>query len=85
MEYNFLLEQAADEPDPLRRLALVSVHVITCMSICERTATKPFNPILGETYEYKTENFEYLAEQVSHHPPVTAINCRGKKYNFWTN
>lgn len=62
MEYNFLLDQAAEEPDNYRKLALLAVHTISTMTICERTATKPFNPILGETYEHKTENYEYLAE-----------------------
>lgn len=38
---------------------------------------KPYNPILGEFFrcEYKLKNGEkamYIAEQVSHHPPVTA-------------
>ena len=35
-------------------------------------ATKPFNPMLSETFEFVTDDFEYLAEQVTHHPPVTA-------------
>jgi hypothetical protein len=32
---------------------------------------KPFNPILGETYEFVTKDYKYFAEQVSHHPPLT--------------
>lgn len=57
------------------------------MSICERTISKPFNPLLGETYELVTKDFIYLAEQVSHHPPVTANYCRSNKglYTVWTN
>jgi hypothetical protein len=57
------------------------------MSICERTISKPFNPLLGETYELVTKDFSYLAEQVSHHPPVTAAYCRSNKglYTYWTN
>lgn len=62
MEYNSLLDRAATETDSLRRLALVAIHQVTALSICERTTSKPFNPILGETYELKTESFEYLAE-----------------------
>jgi hypothetical protein len=34
---------------------------------------KPFNPILGETYELVTNKFRFFAEQVNHHPPVTAF------------
>ena len=82
MEYNYLLDMAAKEQDPVRRHALVAVHIVSTLTICERTATKPFNPLLGETYEFVTDNFEYLAEQVTHHPPVTACYCRGIKSNY---
>ena len=82
MEYNFLLDLACKEQDPVKRHALVAVHMITTLTICERTTTKPFNPLLGETFEFVTDDFEYLAEQVTHHPPVTACYCRGKKNNY---
>lgn len=39
---------------------------------------KPFNPMLGETYELDrldTLGFRLMAEQVSHHPPVTAFTA----------
>jgi len=82
MEYNYLLDLAAREQDPVRRHALVAVHLVSTLTICERTATKPFNPLLGETFEFVTDDFEYLSEQVTHHPPVTACYCRGKKSNY---
>lgn len=28
--------------------------------------------MLGETYELVTEDFRFIAEQVSHHPPISA-------------
>jgi len=34
---------------------------------------KPLNPILGETFECKSGDTFYLAEQVSHHPPISAF------------
>jgi len=46
----------------LDRLALISVHAATFFTSAEFMTTKPFNPILGETYEFKNNNFEYLAE-----------------------
>lgn len=33
---------------------------------------KPYNPILGETHMFKAKDAYVVAEQVSHHPPVTA-------------
>mmetsp|Transcript_29606 Transcript_29606/g.28830 ORF Transcript_29606/g.28830 Transcript_29606/m.28830 type:complete len:197 (+) Transcript_29606:1364-1954(+) len=40
--------------------------------------TKPFNALLGETYEYVDDKYEFLSEQVSHHPPCTVYYCRSK-------
>lgn len=38
---------------------------------------KPYNPIIGETYscyfDTGKSRYHYLAEQVSHHPPVSAL------------
>jgi hypothetical protein len=62
MEYNHLLDRAATEPDPLLRLTLVAVHHISAMTLAEKSVTKPFNPLLGETFELKTDRFEYLSE-----------------------
>jgi hypothetical protein len=41
---------------------------------------KPFNPLLGETYELlecgaSGGGIRHLSEQVGHHPPVTAFQC----------
>lgn len=87
MEYNFLLDQACKTQDPLERMAIVTIYIISTITVCEKTTTKPFNPLLGETYEFCNDDFEYLSEQVSHHPPVTACYCKGKKSNYvyWTN
>jgi len=59
----------------MKRLALLAAHQISVCSILDKTVTKPFNPLLGETYELVTDNYQYIAEQVSHHPPVTAVHC----------
>lgn len=41
---------------------------------------KPFNPLLGETYELlecgpSGGGIRHISEQVGHHPPVTAFHC----------
>ena len=41
---------------------------------------KPFNPILGETYEFVHEKYRCVAEQVSHHPPISAYAFEGRNY-----
>lgn len=85
MEYNELLDDAAVESNSLKRLLLVAIHQMTSMAIAEKINTKPFNPILGETYELVTDKYKLLAEQVSHHPPITACYLRGNGYTYYTN
>jgi hypothetical protein len=62
MEYNDILDIAANEDDPMRRLSMVAIHQVSCLSVAEKICTKPFNPLLGETFELKTDKFEYLSE-----------------------
>ena len=40
---------------------------------------KPFNPLLGETYEHidTARRFRFLAEKVVHHPTILAAICDG--------
>jgi len=75
MEYVELLDKAIEQSDPLRRMAFVATYVVTNLTSLERNSTKPFNPLLGETFELVTDKFRFLAEQVSHHPPITALEC----------
>ncbi|CDW74380.1 oxysterol-binding protein [Stylonychia lemnae] len=85
-EYHEMLELAIAEPDPIKRLGLVSVYSITILTNIERNSSKPFNPLLGETFEYVDEKMRFFAEQVSHHPPVTGFICFGKAgYRIWSN
>jgi hypothetical protein len=78
------LDRASVEPDPLRRIALIAIYQISSLTVAEKSLTKPFNPLLGETFEMRTDSFDYLAEQVSHHPPIAAIYTRGKFYTMFT-
>ncbi|WJX24074.1 hypothetical protein P8452_13227 [Trifolium repens] len=42
----------------------------------------PYNPILGETHHVSKGNLNVLVEQVSHHPPVTAVHATDDKENI---
>jgi len=44
--------------------------------------SKPFNPILGETFELVGPEYTYFAEQVLHHPPVSACIGESKHYTY---
>ena len=43
---------------------------------------KPFNPILGETYQGYCNGNLIFAEQISHHPPVAAIYIKGRNFKL---
>ena len=44
---------------------------------------KPFNPILGETFQAKLNNSHYYLEQTSHHPPIMNFYAYGKNYKIY--
>ena len=87
LEYSGLLDNAASPTSTtVERLLYVSAFAISSLSanrVKERAVRKPFNPMLGETYELVREDrgFRFLAEKVSHRPVQMA--CQGEAEN-WT-
>lgn len=61
-EYNFILDLAATDPDPVRRVALLAIFQISSVTNAVKTTKKPFNPLLGETYELVDHNFKFFSE-----------------------
>uniref|UniRef100_A0AAX7VA97 Oxysterol-binding protein n=1 Tax=Astatotilapia calliptera TaxID=8154 RepID=A0AAX7VA97_ASTCA len=86
LEYSELLDKAAETEDPFERMVLVAAFAVSgYSSTYYRAGSKPFNPLLGETYECIREDkgFCFFSEQVSHHPPVSACHCESKNFTFW--
>jgi len=82
MEYTDLLDKADSTADMYERFALVAAYCVSPFGAAER-AWKPFNPILGETFECDGINgVKYLAEQVSHHPPVCAAHAQNAHFFY---
>ncbi|XP_075943504.1 oxysterol-binding protein-related protein 1 isoform X4 [Anarhichas minor] len=84
MEHTYLIQQANACSDSVERMKCVAAFAVSAVaSQWERTG-KPFNPLLGETYELVREDlgFRLLSEQVSHHPPVSAFHAEGLKQDF---
>uniref|UniRef100_A0A452UNG2 Oxysterol-binding protein n=1 Tax=Ursus maritimus TaxID=29073 RepID=A0A452UNG2_URSMA len=54
-------------------------------STYHRAGCKPFNPVLGETYECERPDrgFRFISEQVSHHPPISACHAESENFIFW--
>ena len=66
---------------------MVHMATYTCAtySLVINRIQKPFNPMLGETYELITDKFRLYSELVSHHPPVIAFNCQGNRWEMDKN
>uniref|UniRef100_H2YR78 Oxysterol-binding protein n=1 Tax=Ciona savignyi TaxID=51511 RepID=H2YR78_CIOSA len=86
LEYSELLDDAARSDDKFERMLLVATFAVSgYCSTYHRAGQKPFNPILGETYEHirDNKNLRFVAEQVSHHPPISACHCTGEGFEYW--
>lgn len=91
MEYAELLDAAAQHPSPQHRHLLVSAFAISCFSsnrARERAIRKPFNPMLGETFELvRAEpetpgNFRFVAEKVCHRPVKMACQADSPWWSY---
>ena len=86
-EYSNLLDQAAlQQSSSVDRLIYVTAFAISNLSsarVKDRSIRKPFNPLLGETFELVREDrgLRFVAEKVSHRPVRMA--CQAESEN-WT-
>ncbi|KAJ1679528.1 Oxysterol-binding protein 4 [Spiromyces aspiralis] len=91
-----VLGAIANETDHAQRMRRVAAWFVSTLygSYYERVATKktgekkPFNPILGEQFHAKWVNDEIgettiVCEQVSHHPPVSALYLENPKLGIF--
>ncbi|KAL1502225.1 hypothetical protein ABEB36_007398 [Hypothenemus hampei] len=86
LEYSELLDRAANIDDPYERMVQIAAFAVSAYaSTLSRAGNKPFNPLLGETYECIREDrgFRFIAEQVSHHPPISACYAESNNFTFW--
>ncbi|PKA63231.1 Oxysterol-binding protein-related protein 3A [Apostasia shenzhenica] len=82
MEYCHLLDLADETEDPYMRLVYSSSWAISVYFAYQRM-WKPFNPILGETYEMVNHGgVTFIAEQVSHHPPMSAGHAENEHFVY---
>ncbi len=86
MNYAYLLKKAAAAKTSEARLEAVATFAVSALASNFERMGKPFNPLLGETYELERPDFRILCEQVGHHPPVSAWmatdNEGGKEHTF---
>uniref|UniRef100_A0A452E491 Oxysterol-binding protein n=1 Tax=Capra hircus TaxID=9925 RepID=A0A452E491_CAPHI len=82
------LSEAALEENPYFRLKKVVKWYLSGFYKKPKGLKKPYNPILGETFRClwihprtNSKTF-YIAEQVSHHPPISAFYVSNRKDGF---
>lgn len=85
LEYSELLDEAYGYPaGSLERMVRVAAFAISPYSSTEGRTSKPFNPLLGETYElvHVEKGFRYISEKVSHHPTIIAAHAEGRGWTY---
>ncbi|KAI5289894.1 hypothetical protein KEM54_002962 [Ascosphaera aggregata] len=85
LEYTDLLDIAADRTDSMERLVYVAAFAASEYASTIGRVAKPFNPLLGETFEYvrPDKGYRFIIEQVSHHPPISAAYAESPKWDYW--
>ncbi|XP_022106011.1 oxysterol-binding protein 1-like isoform X2 [Acanthaster planci] len=88
LEYAGMLHSAAECKTTVEEMCFVAGFTIGAYASTAVRNTKPFNPLLGETYEFDRSDdlgWRALCEQVSHHPPAAAIHVEAKDWILWTD
>ncbi|XP_022773205.1 oxysterol-binding protein-related protein 1C-like isoform X2 [Durio zibethinus] len=88
LEYSYLLDRAYEmgkRGNSLMRILNVAAFAVSGYSSTEGRICKPFNPLLGETYEadFPDKGVRFISEKVSHHPMIVACHCQGTGWKFW--
>jgi hypothetical protein len=85
-EYSEILDAAAKCDNYTEEMCMVAAFTVSAYASCSNRTTKPFNPLLGETYECdRTDDkgWRCINEQVKHHPPTVAQHCEGQGWTMW--
>lgn len=85
IEYSTLLDTAAGYDDSTLRMIYVAAFAASEYASTIDRIAKPFNPLLGETFEYcrPDKNYRLITEQVSHHPPISACHVESVKWDYY--
>ncbi|XP_052055074.1 oxysterol-binding protein 2 isoform X2 [Apodemus sylvaticus] len=87
LEYHHLLDKAVNCTSSVEQMCLVAAFSVSSYSTTVHRIAKPFNPMLGETFELdrmEDMGLRSLCEQVSHHPPSAAHHVFSKHgWSLW--
>lgn len=81
LEFAEWLRRANRCADAQLRLCYVLAFHYAAYPLSINRLKKPFNPLLGETFELLlADGTRFVAEQVSHHPPVSAFHAESDDF-----
>src|SRR5690242_8682880 len=73
------MNKAADSTNNIERIKYITTYLLATMNLSMH-GMKPFNPILGETFQCKIGELMCYYEQTSHHPPVLNYYTKHPKF-----
>jgi hypothetical protein len=82
LEYHDLLRKANKCEDQYLRVGYVIASSYMLSANVVNRIHKVFNPMLGETFDYFEGDLHMVIEQVSHHPPISAIYAESDDFIF---
>ena len=84
-KYMDLLIMAGNESSRELQMCYISAFLIGEIFLNIGRSLKPFNPIIGETYEYfdNEKKFRFYSEQVSHKPQVNAYIAETPEFAYY--
>ncbi|KAJ3671745.1 hypothetical protein LUZ60_007824 [Juncus effusus] len=87
LEYSYLVDRALEwgkQGNSLMRILHIAAFAVSGYASTEGRQCKPFNPLLGETYEanYPDKGLRFFSEKVSHHPMIVACHCEARGWTF---
>ena len=85
LEYVQLLNEAAKCPKGSKeRMMFMTAFIVSSYSSVAYRTKKPFNPLLGETFEYACpeDGWRYFSEKVWHHPTIAASYAEGRGWTY---
>jgi len=82
-----IISRAATESEPFMRMKAVVQWYLSGFYKKPKGLKKPYNPIIGETFRCYWDHKNgsktfYLAEQVSHHPPISSFYVTNRQDGF---
>ncbi|KAJ6249101.1 oxysterol-binding protein [Anaeramoeba flamelloides] len=79
----YFIRLATETTNPIERMKLFICTVISSLHLTTKQL-KPFNPILGETYQgFFPDGTKIYCEQISHHPPISAWEFIGPDNSYY--